>query len=127
MFVLQISQKLHESWILAPRLLSFAILDLAFCKCFGLHLQIDFGIHVGRAETHMTQPGSNSVDIHTRSKQVGGGRVANRVRTYAFLRQGRQYRRHMCDVAFDQRMNSEARKRLPSTVEEDMLGCRDGQ
>ena len=48
--VLQGSQKLHESRILAPSLLRLAILDFALHKCFGLHLQIDLRIHVGRVE-----------------------------------------------------------------------------
>ena len=37
-FDLQSSQKLHESWILTPRLPRLPILDLALHKCFGLHL-----------------------------------------------------------------------------------------
>ena len=67
---LQGSQELHEPWILAPRLLRFAILDLALHKCFGLHLQIDLGIHVGRAEGHMAQPGSNGVDVNAREQKM---------------------------------------------------------
>ena len=48
------AQELHEPWILTPRLLRFAVLDLALHKCFGLHFQIDLGIHIGCAEAHMT-------------------------------------------------------------------------
>ena len=88
--VLQGSQKLHESWILTPRLLRFAILDLALHKCFGLHLQIDLGIHVGCAERYMAQPGSNGVDVYPGSEQMGCGGVANRVGTHTFLSHRRQ-------------------------------------
>ena len=75
MFALQGSQELHEPWILAPRLLRLAALDLALHKCLGLHLQIDLRIHVGRVDGHMAQPRSNGVDVHTGSKQMGRGRV----------------------------------------------------
>jgi hypothetical protein len=48
--------------------------------------------------------------------------MADRVGADTFLRHGRQFRCHLSGIAFDQRVNSESRERLPAAVEEDMLG-----
>ena len=66
----------------------------------------------------MPQPGSNRVDVHTGSKQMGRGCVANRVRAHTFLCHGRQLRCRMSSVAFDQRMNPKSRERLAASVKE---------
>jgi hypothetical protein len=98
-FASQGSQKLHESWILTPRFLSFAVFDLALHKGLGLHLQINLGIYVGRAQAHVAQPGSNRVDVHASAKEVGCGRVTDRVGSHTFLRHGRQLCCHLSRIA----------------------------
>ena len=70
----------------------------------------------------MTQPSSNSVNVHTGSEEVGRSRVADRVGTHTFLSHGREFRCHVRGVAFDQRVNPESREWLTAAVEEDMLG-----
>jgi hypothetical protein len=49
------AQKLHEPWILTPRILWLAVLDLTLHKGFGFHLQIDLGVHVGRADRRLCE------------------------------------------------------------------------
>ncbi len=120
---LQGSQELHESLIFTPRLLRFVVLDLALFKRFGFHCQINLCVQVGGTEANMAQPGSNCVDIDTGSKQMSRGCVTNCMGAHTFLCDRWQLRRHLSGVAFDQRMNSVSRDRLPPSVKEYMLRC----
>ena len=83
-------QEVHQARVLLPPLPSRLTINLAVRQRLGLHLQIDFRVHVRRRQRHMPQPRPNRVDVHPRSKQVGRRRVPDRVRADPFGAQRRQ-------------------------------------
>lgn len=58
----------------------------------GLHLEIDFGIAVGRLKRHVPEPRAIRVDVHAGSEEVDRSAMANHVRAGSF----RGERRHLC-------------------------------
>jgi hypothetical protein len=82
------SQRLQEAddaGVLMPLLGMASLRDIAMSQCLGLHLQIHFGVDMGRIQRHVPQPAADGVDIHTRSQQMDGACVPNRVRTDPFV------------------------------------------
>ena len=81
-----------------------------------LHFEIDLCIDVGSVKRHMSQPGTNSVDINTRSQKMESGLMPNSMGSDAFFAKRRHGDPSLTGVAFDQRMDSESSDRLFATI-----------
>lgn len=46
--------------------------DRARRQSLGLHLEIDFGISIGRGERDVTEPRADGVGVHARAEEVYG-------------------------------------------------------
>ena len=66
----------------------------------------------------MPKPSTDRIDVDTRLKQMGCGRMANDMRTDPFSLQRRHRGTQLYDVAFNERVNAITRQRLSATVHE---------
>src|ERR1700687_3324938 len=91
--------------------------DRTRCQCLGLHLEVDFGIAVGRFEGDVTEPRSDRIDVHASAKEVDGRGVPHRMRADSFdVERGHPYGRPG-DGTFDDRGNAEPGQALTAHVE----------
>ena len=75
--VLQGAEKRHNVLILQPRFpWGMGGIDFTQCQCFGFHLQVDLGIDIRRRKGHVSQPGTDRVNVDSRTQQMDGGRMA---------------------------------------------------
>jgi hypothetical protein len=66
---LECAEEFHKGSILMPAFagLLFGSSYFAFGKSLGLHLQVDLRVNIGGAQRDVSQPGSDRVDINSRS------------------------------------------------------------
>lgn len=57
----------------------------------GFHLQINFGIDVGRIDGDVAEPRADGIDVHTGAKEMSGRRVADSMWADALSDQGRSF------------------------------------
>ena len=109
---LQSTEELHEAGVVAPPFAGGRGLDRAEGQRLGLHLQVGFGVDVGRAEGDMAEPGADGVDVHAGAEQVRRRGVPEGVWTDAFSRERRHHFRRHEYMAFDDGMDAETGERL---------------
>ena len=92
--------------------------DGARLQGLGLHLQIDLGVSVGRLEGDVAEPRTNRVDVHSGTKEMHGGRMANGVRADLLVPQRRHFLGRFVDGAGDQGVNTVSCDRRSADVKE---------
>ena len=69
-------QEADDAGVLMPLLGIASLRDIAMSQCLGLHLQVHFGVDMGRIQRRVSQPAADGVDIHTSSQQMDGACVS---------------------------------------------------
>ena len=82
-------QKLHQTFVFAPRLLWLFVLDLAGRQGFGLHFHVHLGVKVRGVDGDVAKPTPNRVDIVPGPEEVCRRCMADCVWAHAFLRHRR--------------------------------------
>src|SRR5712691_6941142 len=120
---LQRPQESEHIRLFTPAFSGLAYRWFAMREGLGLHLQIDFGIDIGRVERDMSQPSADRVDVHSRSEEVDGRGVTDRVCAH-FLPGERGYLASgLTGVSLDQRQDSKTGEGLPASVQKDRRGA----
>lgn len=94
------------------------IWEIAKCKRFRFHFQVDFGIDMSGVQGDMSQPGPNGIDVHTRTEHMNPAGVSQGMRADGLGRERRQRLTCVYNRTMDESIDTEPCQRLIDSVKE---------
>jgi hypothetical protein len=103
-------QEGHQFKVLTPTSVGFGgFNDLTLGQSFCLHLQVDLCINVGGVERDVSEPCTDSINVHPGPKQVCGRGMPNRVRAHSLRAQRGHGDLELIHVALDKCVDAKTR------------------